>query len=53
MFHFVYHKERRTTDPLENHILSESHPTPRNIKPTRCLKDSVQTEGRKEVGLLV
>jgi hypothetical protein len=32
---------------LESHIHNEYHPTPRNIKPTRCLKDCVQTEGRK------
>lgn len=33
--------------PLDSHIHSESHPTPRAIKPTGCLKDCVRTEGRK------
>jgi hypothetical protein len=47
MFHFVCHKERWATAPLDSHIYSEFHPTPRAIKQTSFLKDCVQTEGRK------
>jgi hypothetical protein len=47
MFHFVCHKERWATAPLDSHIHSEFHPTPSAIKQTSFVKDCVQTEGRK------